>query len=60
MTTFYLQFGTPTAPASEDPRAFRGFPEQRVFLDDRIHKGAEVIQEIEADDWKAARVQVPG
>lgn len=47
---FYLQDGAPDNPF--------GFPESRLFLDDRIHPACIVIRQIDAKDWKVAREQV--
>jgi hypothetical protein len=60
MPTYYLQEGVPesTGPARM-PQA-GGIKLSKVFLDDKLHDKCVLIQKIEADSWKEARLQIPG
>jgi arginine/ornithine N-succinyltransferase beta subunit len=52
MNTYFLHFGhTDTSVKA----GLTTLPEEREFLDDRIHKTAKVIDEIPADTWLEAR-----
>lgn len=47
---FYLQDGIPNNPL--------GFQESRVFLDEEIHSGCELVRTIDALTWIDARDDV--
>lgn len=47
--TFYYQYGYAEAD---------GWREARQFIDDRLHKGNDLIYAVEAESWKEARRSV--
>jgi hypothetical protein len=49
MKTFYVQNGVPD---NTD-----GQPDERTFIDERLHAGCEVVKVIEAETWRDARDQ---
>lgn len=50
MATYYLQEGVPDSN--------EGYREERLFLDDRLHKDCKEISQYEADSWFEAREMI--
>jgi len=60
MTTYYLQEGIPESSGPARMPQAGGLKESKVFLDTRHHDKCTLIKTIEADNWKDARLQIPG